>query len=230
MRTMQETTNRSPQDEHPYAMDRDLGYWELTFEGQHATFKNEAGAQYVAFLLLHPPPEPIHALTLALEARTLSSSQAPGPAEVILQRYLGLDYAETVRSLRRRQHALEAVLDDRHEIEPVKAEVLRELEGIADSLRQSSWRSHECARKCTRGVSVAIQLLLAHLTRAVDAEGKPHPVLQAFARHLEEHLLIPSGRGAVQGQVRAAATLAGWFTYEPPPGVVWTAGEGLLPK
>ena len=43
---MQETTNRSPQAVHPYALDRGLGYWELTFEGQHATFKNEAGAQY----------------------------------------------------------------------------------------------------------------------------------------------------------------------------------------
>jgi hypothetical protein len=158
------------------------------------------------------------------------SSQAPGPAEVILQRYLGLDYAETVRSLRRRQHALEAVLDDRHEIEPVKAEVLRELEGIADSLRQSSWRSHECARKCTRAVSLAIQLLLAHLARAVDAEGRPHPVLQAFARHLERHLLVPSGLACLPGEVRVAAAFNGWFTYEPPPGVAWAAGEGLSPK
>ena len=229
MKTIKETTSSTSRAERHYALGRGLGYWELTFEDRQAIFKHEAGAVYVACLLLHPPPEPIHALALALDARTISD-QAPGTAEVIQQRYLGLDDAETVRSLRRRQHALEAVLDDKHEIEPVKAEVLRELEGIADSLRQSSWRSHECIRKCARAVSLAIQLLLAHLTRAVDAEGKPHPVLQAFARHLEEHLLIPSGRDDVQGQVRAAAALAGWFTYEPPPGVVWTAGEGLLPK
>jgi hypothetical protein len=144
-----------------------------------------------------------------------------------LQRYLGLDYAETVRSLRRRQHALEAVLDDRHEIEPVKAEVLRELEGIADSLRQSAWRSQECARKCTRAVSLAIQLLLAHLARAVDAEGRPHPVLQAFARHIEEHLLIPSGRERAKGGGVQADALSGWYIYSPPPGVAWAAGEGL---
>ena len=209
-------------------LSRGLGFWDLTFEGRQATFKHKQGALYVACLLLHPPLEPVHALALALDARTLSG-QTPGVAEVIQQRYLGLDDAETVRTLRRRQHALEAVLDDHHEIEPVKAEVLRELEGIADSLRQSSWRSHECARKCARAVSLAIQLLLAHLARAVDAEGKPHPVLQAFARHLEEHLLIPSGRGGAQGGVQTA-DLSGWFTYEPPPGVAWTAGEGLLPK
>jgi hypothetical protein len=228
MSTSQQTIDRNARDEHPYALGRGLGCWDLTFEGQQATFNHEAGAQYVAYLLLLPRPEPIHALALALEARTLSD-QAPGTAEVILQRYLGLDYAESVRSLRCRQHALEAVLDDRHEIEPVKAEVLRELEGIADSLRQSSWRSHECARKCTRGVSLAIQLLLAHLARAVNAEGRPHPVLQVFARHLEEHLLIPSGWGGDQGGVQSTE-LSGWYIYDPPPGVVWSAGEGLLLK
>ena len=222
------SAHRNPRDERRYALCRGLGFWELTFEGRHAVFKHEQGALYVVWLLLHPPPEPIHALALALDARTISD-QAPGAAEVIQQRYLGLDDAETVRTLRRRQHALEAVLDDHHEIEPVKAEVLRELEAIADSLRQSAWRSHECARKCARAVSLAIQLLLAHLTRAVDVEGKPHPVLQAFARHLEEHLLIPSGRERTQGGVQTAA-LSGWYIYEPPPGVTWSAGEGLLLK
>jgi hypothetical protein len=220
-----EISSRNLQPERPYALSRGAGFWELTFDGWQASFKHEAGALYVAYLLLHPRPEPIHALALALDARTISS-QAPGVAEVILQRYLGLDYAETVRTLRRRQHALEAVLDDRQEIEPVKAEVLRELEGIADSLRQSSWRSQECARKCTRAVSLAIQLLLAHLARAVDVEGRPHPVLQAFARHLEEHLLIPSGRERGEGGEQAEA-LSGWYLYVPPSGVAWTAGEGL---
>ena len=132
--------------------------------------------------------------------------------------------------MRRQQHALEAVLDDKQEIEPVKAEALRELEAIADCLRKNPWRSRDCAQKCVQAVSLAIQRLHAHLARAVDAEGNPHPVFQAFARHLDEHLLIPSSRGGVQGGVRVAAALAGWFTYEPPPGVAWAAGKGLLPK
>lgn len=66
---------------------------------------------------------------------------------------------------------------------------------------------------------MAVRRLHTHLARALDAEGKPHPVPQAFARHLHEPLLIPSGRGCMPGGVRVAAALAGCFTYEPPTGV-----------
>jgi len=217
MKTSQESIDRTPQDEPRYALRRDLGFWEVTFEGREATFNHEPGAVYAACLLLHPPPRSL-------------SSQPPGAAEVILQRSLELDAAETIRALRRRQHALEAVLDDEDETEPVKAEVLRELEGIADALRRNSWRHHECARKCARAVSLSIHLLLAHFNRAVDDQGNPQPVLQAFARHLERHLLVPSGLACLPGEVRVAATFNGWFTYEPPPGVDWVAGDGLSPK
>ena len=55
----------------------------------------------------------------------------------------------------------------------------------------------------------------------MDSEGKPDPVLQAFARHLNEHLLIPSDGGGRLGRQRVGAALPGWFTYEPPRGVVW---------
>ncbi len=146
----------------------------MTFEGRHATFKHEQGAPYVAWLLLHPPRKPIHALALALEARTLSG-QTPGAAEVIQQRYLGLDEAEAVRNLRRRERELEAVLDDDEEIEPVKAEALRELEAIADFMRQHPWRSRDCVQKCARAVSMAIRRLHARLAGAVDARGQTAP-------------------------------------------------------
>ena len=92
MKTIKETTSSTSRAERHYALGRGLGYWELTFEDRQAIFKHEAGAVYVAWLLLHPPPEPIHALALALDARTISD-QAPGAAEVIQQRYLGLDDA-----------------------------------------------------------------------------------------------------------------------------------------
>jgi hypothetical protein len=55
----------------------------------------------------------------------------------------------------------------------------------------------------------------------VDAEGKPDPVLRAFARHLYEYLLIPSGRGCGRAGSWAVSIPAGCFTYEPPKGVVW---------
>jgi hypothetical protein len=206
-----------------------LGFWELTFEGRQAIFKHEQGALYVACLLLDPPSEPMHAVALALKAKEMGG-QAPRPAEVIQQRSMGLDDAAAVRALWRRQRALEAVLEDDQESEPVKAEALRELEEITEFLRKSPWRSRGGAERCVRAVAMAIRRFHSHLAEAVEAQGEPHPVLQAFGRHLREHLMTPSGRGGDHRKARALSPFAGCYTYEPPPGVVWAGKKGLLPK
>ncbi len=225
MTTRPLTADDRERDEAQYALRRGRGFWEVTFEGRHATFRHEQGALYVAWLLLHPPRKPIHALVLALKARALSG-QTPGAADAVQQRYLGLDEADAVRNLRRRERELEAVLDDDDEFEPVKAEALRELEAIADFMRQHPWRSRDCVQKCAREVRLAIRCLHARLAVAVDAERKPDAVLRAFAGHLDEHLLIPSDGGGIAGRFRLGAALPGWFTYRPPTGVVWKCGVG----
>src|ERR1035441_330378 len=222
MKTRQQTTDHNSQAQ--YALCRGLGFWELTFEGRQAIFKHEQGALYAACLLLDPPPEPIHAVALALKARSMSG-QGAGAVELIQQRSLGLDDAEVVWVLWRRQRVLERVIEDDREIEPVRAEALRELEEITEFLRKNPWRSRHGAERCVRAVTVAIKRLHTRLAGALDAEGKPHAVLQALARHLHEHLLIPSGRGGGHGGARVAAAPAGCFTYEPPPGVIWHVAE-----
>jgi len=229
MKTRQLTTDHRQRDAHRYALRRGLGFWELTFQGRQAIFKHEQGALYVACLLLDPPSEPIHAVALALQARSLAG-QGASAGDILQQRSLGLEDAATVRALWRRQRALERVLEDDHETEPVKAEALRELEEVTEFLRKSPWRSRHGAERCVRAVSMAIKRLHAHLAGAMDAEGRPHPVLQAFARHLHEHLLIPSGRGDGHGGARVASAPAGCFTYDPPPGVAWNGRDGLLLK
>jgi len=225
MRTKHLTTDYSQPGDHRYALRRGLGFWELTFEGQRAVFKHDQGALYVACLLLDPPPEPIHAVALALKARKING-QSPEKAELIQERNLGLDDAEAVRNLRRKQRALEGVLDDELAIEPVKVEARREREEILEFLRKNSLRTRDNAGRCVRAVAVAIKRFQARLAKAVDAEGRPHRVLQGFARHLREHLLIPSGRGGGHGGARASWSGAGCFTYEPPTGVVWSAECG----
>ena len=184
------------QENPQYALGRGRGFWEVTIRGRHATFRHEQGALYAAWLLLHPPRKPLHALALALEARTFSEL-APESADAAQQRYLGLDEADAVRNMRRCE---------------------RELEAMADFMRQHPWRSRDCVQKCAREVRLAIRYLHARLAGAVDAEGKPDAVLQAFARHLHEHLLIPSDGGGIPGRFRLGAALPGWFTYEPPRG------------
>ena len=230
MKTTQLTTDYKQQVEHRYALCRGLGFWELTFEGRQAIFKHERGVFYVTCLLLDPPSEPIHAVALALKAKGMGG-QALGPAEAVQQRSMGLDDAAAVRALWRRQRALEAVLEDHQESDPVKAEALRELEEITEFLRKSPWRSRGGAERCVRAVAMAIQRFYRHLAGAVDAQGAPNPVLQAFAEHLREHLLTPSGRGGGHRKARALSPFAGCYSYEPPSGVVWEAqAERRMPQ
>ena len=198
MRTTQETISHSQRYEHRYDLHRGLGFWELIFEGQRAVFKHEQGALYVACLLRDPPPEPIHAVALTLKARKING-QATGEAELIQERNLGLDDAEAVRMLRRKQRELETVLDDGPGHRGSKGGGAAGAGGDPQFLRKNSWRARDNAGRCVRAVAVAIKRFHARLAKAVDAEGRPHPVLQGFARHLREHLLIPSGRGGGQG-------------------------------
>jgi hypothetical protein len=220
MNTNQASTNRNHLDECRYALCRGVRYWALVFEGQEAVFKHELGALYVAYLLREPPREPLHGVALALKARE-KLGQPTGPAEVLEERVMGLEDAVAVRAMWRRQRVLERVLADRLEIETVKAEALGELEQVTEHLRQSPWLSRHGAERSARAVTAAIKRLHARLAAAVDAAGRPDEVLRAFALHLHEYLLVPSGRGSANARARAVFGSVGWFTYEPPRGVVW---------
>jgi hypothetical protein len=114
--------------------------------------------------------------------------------------------------------ALETVPADELAIEPVKAEARWEREEILEFLRKNSWRIRDNAGRCVRAVAVAIKRFHARLAKALGADGKPHSVLPGSARHLREHLLIPSGRGGGHGGARASWSGAECFTYEPPTG------------
>ena len=229
MKTSRQIDDRNHRNQHEYALRRGMGFWQLTFDGRQAIFKHELGALYVACLLLDPPREPIHAVALALKARD-TSGQAAGPDEVVQQRSLGLDDAAAVRALWRRQRELERVLEDDGAIEPVKAEALRELEEVCEFLRESPWRTRGGAERCVLAVTMAIKRFHAHLAAAADVSGQPHPALRAFARHVYDHLLLPSGRGRGYARGWAAKEFPGCFTYEPPAGVLWTGKDSLLPQ
>jgi len=76
--------------------------------------------------------------------------------------------------------------------------------------------------RSTRSFSAkTIRRLHVHLAAAVDAEGRPDAVLRAFALHLQEYLLAPSGRGGAHTRKQTLSGFAGCFTYQPPRGVVW---------
>ena len=224
MKTNQANTDCSHPGKRQYALRRKADSWEATIEGRQSSFRHELGALYVAYLLSEPPRKPIHAVALALKARE-KLGQPPSPAEALQQRMMGLEDASSVRSLWRRQRELERVLADRLEIEPVKAEALGELEQLTERLRQSPWLSCHGAERCAHAVAEAIHRFHARLAAAVDAEGMPDEVLRAFAFHLHECLLVPSGRGGSYARKQAEAP-PGCFIYIPPPRVVWNGGSG----
>ncbi len=211
---------RDGQDKHNYALRRGLDTWEVTFAGQRDSFSDEQGAAYVVWLLLHPQSEPIHPVALTLEARH-KPGHTPSSADVIQERNLGLDDAEAVRNLRLQAREYAAVLEDESASKSAKAHARQQRDEIREFLRKTSWRTQTSAQKCARAVTKAIKRLHRRLAAAKDAEGRPHPVLQAFARHIEKHVLAPSGRSGGHGGARSRGSASGCFAYEPPPGVVW---------
>jgi len=220
-----------------YSLRRDLGLWHLIFESHPAILKHEQGICYVAYLVTHPSGEPIHGLALALKAaaayqptNAVTQIAEPSTGELVsvngssvMEEYnLQLDDARAAWAMRRKQLDLEALVDDPSQSEPVKAEALRELEAIYDYQKKNAGRTTSAAQRAVRTVRMAIKRFHRHLASAVTLDGTAHPVLQAFAAHLERYLLMPSIRFCGCHRARTGLGLAGRFTYEPPPGVVWT--------
>jgi hypothetical protein len=239
---MRKSTNQeSEQSRRPaasprYALRKGLGAWELTFNGRRAVLKHEQGIHYVTYLLTHSPAEPIHALDLATRLAG-ADSKASGITEIadpatgcplpldrhsrLQERGLGLDAAETMRRVLRTQNELEAILEDPDTIQPVKEEVQRELIDLYRYEEANTARTRDSAQRCVRAVRMAIRRFHGHLAAAVNAQGRPNPVLRAFGDHLELFLLIPSARYSGQSRLHAKAGGTGCFTYEPPPGITW---------
>jgi len=212
--------------------------WNLTFKGQPATFPHEQGAFYVAWLLLNPPPEPIHGMGLELKASAfyrqlsgetifvdpISGRAIPLPADAMLvQRNLAVDDLESAYAVNRQIWKLEALLEDEDVIEPVKAEVTRELEEIYAFQKKNPLQITDQAQKAVRSVREAIRHFHRNLVTANKSNGTPDAIVRRFAFHILRHLLIPSARYCHSGHARGKTGVAGCFTYEPPPGLKWTA-------
>lgn len=74
------------------------------------------------------------------------------------------------------------------------------------------------ASRAADKVRKAIRAKLDEWKKLERTKGKPNKVVQAFAKHLEECLWLPS----MGGRGRAGAYgKPGCFTYLPPDGVVW---------
>jgi hypothetical protein len=152
----------------------------------------------------------------------ISGRNIPLPSDAMLvPRNLATDDLEAAYSLHREIRKLEALLEDEDVIEPVKAEVTRELEEIYAFQKKNLVQITDLAQKAVRSVRETIRHLHQNLATAYTQNGSPEAILRQFAFHLQRRLIIPSARYSQigRGRGRTKAGVAGSFTYEPPTGV-----------
>jgi hypothetical protein len=196
----------------------DDGFWELTFNGCDAILTQEQALFYVAFLLANPgrlfEPLELAEKVFALYGAHQDFRQNMPWVERRLQQ------TQVARVLRLKQETLEAILERGGEIEPVKAEVLRELAAIYELQKAAETQiavEAETTAEATGNVILCslyrLQLSLANGPVLKSQKADPQNPIRPFAVHLLRHLLIPTIRLSTRGGTR--------FVYEPPEGVVW---------
>ena len=74
--------NPQPSTKPRYSIRKGFGVWHLVFDGKEAILKHERGIFYVAYLLTHPPEQPIHALDLMAKIPEIYRQQL-GLAEMV---------------------------------------------------------------------------------------------------------------------------------------------------
>jgi hypothetical protein len=224
-----------------YALRRRRGLWHVVFDGEETQFKHEKGVEYVARLLAERGP--FHALDLASKAgggkspgsgssveghgRTNRRRTEVGLREVldvggtVQERSALLDEAESRRALLEQRRRLEVVAHDKTAPLFRREAARRDIKAIVKHLGFQPGRPTDAAQRAVRAVRMAIKRFHWNLRAAVGDRGRPDRVLEAFAEHLERHLLIPSARYSGARARAARGELAGCFVYERPKGVGW---------
>jgi hypothetical protein len=92
---------------------------------------------------------------------------------------------------------------------------------VAIYLAKDSRQHRDATKAAGDAVRSAIRKLLRNLVGGSASAASPGSVQREFARHLQRHLLIPSGRYAGPKARQARGELTGSLLYEPPPGLLW---------
>ena len=197
-----------------YLLRKGLQGWRLVLDWKETVLWDEKAVRYVAVLLLDPPVEPVHGTELA--------HRAFGDAVVEDQRNLAMDDAETAREMAAARRRCQAVIEDDGASEVEREEARAELEEIQDWARKHLRGTEGSEQRQVRAIRQSIRRLVQRLRTARNEHGEADEVLQAFGRHLERYLLLPSSRGRDGRASWVRSALAGRFTYEPPAGVKWS--------
>jgi hypothetical protein len=171
------------------------GFWDLTFNGQHTVLKQHPALFYVAWLVAANQAQPIAALDLAAAVFSLFKYN---PDLLFSAPWLCRQQrdADVAKVMLRRQRALEKILDQPDSDDVVKAEVEREIVFIQNLQETYFGELLPPGEKTGERIMHDLLDLYAILSRALDAQGKPHLIIRAFAFHLLVCVVMPSIRAS----------------------------------
>jgi len=233
-----------------YMLHKEAAGWRLVYDGQVVTLKEERGLLYVAYILKHPDESTILAASLpnkiasirakcarppeAVQNNRLADIEDVGPednpilhsAPLAGAQTAGIDPADMLefKKLQAKKLAYERTIAEKEPSSQACREAKVLLDKIETQMDHLTGLVSGKSGKIVRAVQRAVKRFIKNLEAAKDEAGQPDPVCQAFAKHLTEHLLIPSGRFAGPSRRHKAASqgTAGRYTYEPPSGVIWS--------
>jgi hypothetical protein len=169
------------------------GFWQLTFAGRHAVLKQHPALFYVAWLIAAKQSQPIAALELAA---AVFSQFGNNPDLLFSAPWLCRQQrdADVAKVMKKRLHALEAILDRPDSDGIVTAEVEDEIAFIEQLQKTYFIELLPPGEKTCARITDDLLDLYATLASANDAQGNPHPVIRAFAFHLLVCVVMPSLR------------------------------------
>jgi len=198
-----------------YRLTRDLGWWQLIFQGERAVLREDRAVFLLNFLLKKPPLEPIHGTVLEVEVD--GAPVVNGVVGGVVQEASGARLAGNNELLKKKLRELKAESEDETLPESERTSAEEEYHALvksAGTLRKDGSQ----AGRVTERIRKALRRLIDELKVANDSQGNPHAVLRPFAQHLEECVYLPS----VGGKNRVGAIgKPGCFTYVRPQGVIW---------
>jgi hypothetical protein len=183
----------------PYAisLQNTDGFWELTFNGSTAVLPHHQILFHVAWLLAKRPADPAKPWVASITSTKLAAKVFDTFRSHFDFRYdawsrIGTDGDPLAEILRHKQLALEAILDREDELEPIKAEALRELTAVYELQERYVADVAQARDAFAQHLMASLLGLYKRLAAATDLRGYPNHVLRSFALHLLVHLIMPS--------------------------------------
>jgi 7-cyano-7-deazaguanine synthase in queuosine biosynthesis len=215
-----------------YLVRKELGVWRIRFDGKDTVARDCRAMELVAWLLMNPPDEPIHASVLethvdgapdtdgatAIDYGDDNATQHSDVGGVIIEAAgKKLKGKISLPALKEKLTAARKDMNDRNLPQSARDEAEAELNELLKAYDRGGKVNGESEAAAER-VRKGIRNFINELKAAKRQQGVINVPLCAFGEHLEEHLWLPSMGG--KNRVGAAGK-PGCFTYEAPSGVRW---------